>query len=97
MTTKACFKCLCVKPLEAFYKHARMRDGHLNKCMDCTKRDSLAHRLENIDKYRSYDRMRASMPHRVAQAKRCFQNGSWHTRSAAPQTLRLATRCATAR
>lgn len=75
MTTKNCFKCFQGKPLDEFYKHAQMSDGHLNKCKECTKQDALAHRLANIDKYRSYDRMRASMPHRVAQAKRVFE--SW--------------------
>lgn len=67
---KTCFKCLQSLPLEAFYKHSRMRDGHLNKCKACTKADALAHRLKNLEEYRSYDRMRASMPHRVKQRTR---------------------------
>tara|TARA_R110000868_G_scaffold154870_2_gene381124 strand:+ start:552 stop:1082 length:531 start_codon:yes stop_codon:yes gene_type:complete len=37
---KQCFKCLTVKPITDFYTHKRMGDGHLNKCKDCTKRDS---------------------------------------------------------
>lgn len=67
---KTCFKCLCAKPLAEFYKHAQMRDGHLNKCIACTKADALAHRLANIDHYREYDKLRASMPHRKTLAKR---------------------------
>lgn len=67
---KTCFKCLTAKPLEAFYKHAQMGDGHLNKCKECTKKDANAHRLLNLERIRSYDRMRASQPHRVANRLR---------------------------
>lgn len=70
MTTKRCFKCLCEKPLEAFYKHAQMGDGHLNKCKDCTKADVKKHRQEHWETVRAYDRMRASQPHRVALRNR---------------------------
>jgi hypothetical protein len=63
---KRCFKCQCEKPLDDFYKHSRMGDGRLNKCKECTKKDVLEHRLANLAKVRAYDRMRGSMPHRVA-------------------------------
>ena len=66
MTTKRCFKCQCEKPLGAFYKHAMMGDGHLNKCKDCTKTDVKKHRQDNLERIRSYDRMRSSMPHRIS-------------------------------
>lgn len=67
---KRCFKCLCEKPLDDFYKHPRMADGRLNKCKDCTKKDVDAHRQSNLERVRSYDRMRASQPHRIALRQR---------------------------
>lgn len=57
MTEKKCFKCKLIKPLEDFYRHKKMYDGHLNKCKTCTKRDVTIYRREN-DSVREYDRYR---------------------------------------
>lgn len=76
MDTKRCFKCLCVKPLAEFYAHPKMADGRLNKCKECTKRDVLAYRAANAERVRSYDKARASMPHRVASRKAYLQTAA---------------------
>lgn len=39
MPKKKCFKCGKVKDIELFYKHSKMKDGHLNKCIECSKKD----------------------------------------------------------
>lgn len=65
MLFKRCFKCGVTMPLSAFYKHQRMGDRHLNKCKECTKKDTRANRAAKIEYYRQYDRIRASQPHRM--------------------------------
>ena len=57
---KTCFKCNITKSIGSFYKHSGMRDGTLNKCIDCTKIDTKKNREANIDKYRAYDRSRGN-------------------------------------
>lgn len=46
-TTKTCFKCGRTLPLDEFYAHPEMGDGHLNKCKSCTKADVKRHRAAN--------------------------------------------------
>ena len=60
MTQKKCFKCNLIKCLSDFYKHNRMKDGYLNKCIKCCKQDSLNNRHKNIDRIRAYDRSRGA-------------------------------------
>jgi hypothetical protein len=67
---KKCFKCNEIKSLDNFYKQKSMKDGHVNKCIDCTKKDVTQNRLDKIDYYRSFDRARASQPKRKIMAKR---------------------------
>lgn len=63
---KVCRGCQQAKPLEQFYAHPKMADGHLNKCIDCVKARVYAHREKNIDSIRQYDRRRSKLDHRVA-------------------------------
>jgi len=63
--SKECFKCKAIRPLEDFYKHPRMPDGHVNKCKNCNKNDVTANRNKNIEKIRAYDRERSKEPERI--------------------------------
>lgn len=63
---KICRGCGVEKPLDQYYKHKEMADGHLNKCIDCVKSRVTKHRNENIERFREYDKKRANWPSRVA-------------------------------
>ena len=63
--TKVCFKCGIEQDLSMFYEHKGMIDGHLGKCIECTKKDVTEHRQKNIEQIRAYDRKRGKLPHRV--------------------------------
>ena len=66
MISKKCFKCNIEWPLEYFYKHPRMSDGHVNKCKECNKRDVRENRANKIDYYTEYDKNRTQDPIRRA-------------------------------
>lgn len=57
---KTCFKCSTQKSLDEFYRHPMMKDGRLNKCMECTKSDVRTNRRARIGHYRQYDRIRGN-------------------------------------
>ena len=69
MKSKKCFKCGETKAINAFYKHPMMADGRLGKCKECSKKDVVNNRLNNIDYYREYDRNRGSLPKRINARK----------------------------
>jgi len=57
---KTCKKCENRKELDEFYKHPQMKDGRLNICKECKKKDSINYRNDNIEKVRAYDRKRGN-------------------------------------
>ena len=65
--TKVCFKCDRRKPLDDFYKHKMMADGHLGKCKACAKKDVAKNYRDNIDAKRAYERERFKRPERKAK------------------------------
>lgn len=66
-STKQCFKCGDVKPLEEFYVHRQMADGHLNKCKTCTKKDIKLDREQNRKKHSIREKKRNNTPERKKQ------------------------------
>ena len=64
MEEKVCFKCGRLLPLSEFYKHPETADKHLNKCKDCTRKDTRENRSKNIVYYKQYDRKRDIKPER---------------------------------
>lgn len=48
MPEKVCSKCGQNKPLSEYYAHPQMGDGHLNKCKECTKKDSLTRHNQKV-------------------------------------------------
>jgi len=64
MEYKKCFKCNTEKSLDDFYKHSQMKDGHVNKCKECNKKDVSENYFKRHDYYIEYDNSRIDNPQR---------------------------------
>ena len=69
VSVKTCFKCQVEQPITEFYRHARMSDGHLNKCKTCARRDVAENYRARRSYYQEYERQRFQREERKAQAK----------------------------
>jgi hypothetical protein len=63
---KECFRCNAVLPLDSFYRHPMMKDGHVNKCKNCNKADVRANYAKRRDQYKQYEQR----PQRIASSRR---------------------------
>ena len=61
---KKCFKCNKILPIDCFYRHYQMADGHFNKCKSCAKKDSIDRYYDKHDEVRAYDKERYQRPDR---------------------------------
>jgi len=43
-----------------------MADGHLGKCKECSRSDTIQNRRKKVEYYRMYDRERTRLPQRIA-------------------------------
>lgn len=62
---KVCRSCGAEKPIEDYYNHPQMGDGHLNICKECVKNNARTRREDFPEKVRAYDRKRSQNPNRV--------------------------------
>ena len=67
---KRCLDCGVEKEIEGFYKHSKMADGHLNKCIECVKARVKKHRSNNPEKLQAYEKQRSKSKKRIDQLKK---------------------------
>lgn len=94
---KTCKECGQSQPIDEFYGHSQMADGHLNKCKRCVKSRVRRHRSANVERIREYDRERAksgTRKKRLAERSRKFRKENpdkYRAHSAVSNALRSGT------
>lgn len=61
---KQCKKCKEIKELNEFYKHPQMKDGHINICIKCKRKEQINIRNNNLEYYQNYDKNRPNKEER---------------------------------
>lgn len=56
---KKCRVCLETKSIDEFYANTGSRDGHLNKCKVCSRKQAAAYYRKNIEKAREQGRLKS--------------------------------------
>lgn len=100
---KKCKDCGHEKPLEAFYRHKQMKDGHLNSCKVCIGKKQAVYkrtaygqdvakreRIKHADKYREWKRAYKQTEKGKAAAARHAKNNYKPDRNAAQQAVKWA-------
>lgn len=72
--TKPCKRCGKEKDINQFYKHSGMADGHLNICIECTKKRVHRYRQDNIESIREYDRERGKSKSSADRRRKYLQD-----------------------
>lgn len=67
---KQCFKCGRILDIGEFYQHKQMKDGHLNKCIQCAKRDATERLRQCPEKVKEYENVRSKTEKRKALRKK---------------------------
>lgn len=73
MDKKKCMKCGELKPLSDFYRHPMMKDGHLNKCKECAKRDVRSNYQKNREYYLAYEKTEKRAESRRKRSKEALR------------------------
>ena len=91
---KVCFKCNQEKPIDEFYKHPAMGDGHLGKCKECAKKDAAENYTNNREHYSQYEKERnqrldrKTKKHEYARKRNAEQSEKHAARKAVSNAVR---------
>lgn len=72
ITFKVCIACGTPKPIEEFYKHPKMADGHIGKCKECQKANAKLNYRRHLGARKKYEKTREQTSKRKAQKKKYF-------------------------
>ncbi len=78
MKEKECFVCGKVKPIDEFYTHKQMSDGHLNKCKECVREYIRNRDTRSIDTKRYRTNPERYLKHKYYMMKRRCEGKSNH-------------------